>query len=86
VKRLFQVFSELKQMTIPSAALRSDVVASIGDEVVRYTRFYQLSEVIFPTVQYRNAVLFTTPNEQVPVYTVFYNRFAQLDFSKKRDT
>jgi hypothetical protein len=35
VKRLFQVFSELKQMTIPSAALRSDVVASIGDEVVR---------------------------------------------------
>ena len=23
---------------------------------------------------------------QVPVYTVFYNRFAQMDFSKKRDT
>ncbi len=35
VQHLMQVFAELKQMTIPSLALRSDVVAAIGDEVVR---------------------------------------------------
>ncbi len=35
---LLQVFSELKQMTIPSSALRAEVVAAIGDEVV-YLKF-----------------------------------------------
>lgn len=29
---------------------------------------------------------YSTFSSQVPVYTVFYNRFANLDFSKKRDT
>ena len=36
---VFQVFTELKQMTIPSAALRADVVAAIGDQVVRTCSF-----------------------------------------------
>ena len=31
---MLQVFAELKQLTIPSLALRTDVVAAIGDEVV----------------------------------------------------
>lgn len=65
VIRLIQVFAELKQMTIPSLALRSDVVTAIADEVVRSTCWCQSSSVM-PACRSRSTRCFTT---DMPTWT-----------------
>ena len=65
VIRPVQVFAELKQMTIPSLALRSDVVTAIADEVVRSTCRCQ-SLPVMPACRSRSIRCFTT---DMPTWT-----------------
>ena len=65
VIRPVQVFAELKQMTIPSLALRSDVVTAIADEVVRLTCRCQ-SLPVMPACRSRSIRCFTT---DMPTWT-----------------
>ncbi len=64
---VFQVFAELKQMTIPSTALRSEVVSAIGDTVVRTCSFRSCAPRKFTDVcRCRSTQFFTTG---LPIWT-----------------